>query len=119
MARIALHVRAQVVSRFGSRAAASIVVTLIASVSAAVIVSPRPADEGGGGMAGMAVHSCGDMGVIFADGGHAVAGRAIVDDTGVIEDGAEKGIRVVTDTAIFDGRDVSGRLAHSKPGAMA
>ena len=55
---------------------------------------------------------------MLADGGHAVAGRAIVHDTGVIEDSADKGLRVVTDTAIFDGRDMSGRLALGKPGAM-
>ena len=55
---------------------------------------------------------------MLADGGHSVAGRAIVHDTGVIEDRADKGIRVVTDTAIFDGRDMSGRLALGKPGAM-
>lgn len=56
---------------------------------------------------------------MFADGGHAVAGRAIIRDPGVIEDGADKSIRVVTDAAIFDGRDVSGRLTLGKPGAVA
>ena len=119
MARITLHSGVQVISGFGRCAAARIVVTLIASAGAAGIVSPRAADEGGGGMAEVAVRTGRDVGVMLADGGHAVAGRAVVHDTGVIEDGADKGIRVVTDTAIFASRDMSGRLARSEPGAMA
>ena len=119
MATIALHSRCQVVSRFGSCATARIVVALIASSGAAGVVSPRAADEGGGGMAEVTVGTCRDVGVMFADGRYAMAGRAIVHDTGVIEDRADERRRVVTDAAIFDGRDMSGRLALGKPGAMA
>lgn len=119
MARIALHSRAQVASRFGGCAATRIVVTLIAAAGAAGIVSPGAADEGGGGMAKVTVHSCGDVGVMLANGGHAVAGRAIIHDTSVIEDRAGKCSRIVTDAAILVGRDMSGRLALGKPGAMA
>ena len=119
MATIALHCRAQVASRFGDRAAARIVVAIIASAGAAGIVSPRAADEGGGGMAEMTVGTCRDVGVMFSDGRHTMAGRAIVHDTGVIEDGADESSRVVTDAAIFDGRDMTDRLALGKPGAMA
>ena len=119
MARIALNSRTQVVSRFGSGATARIVVALIASSGAAGVVSPRAADEGGGGMAEVTVGTCRDVGVMFADGRHAMAGRAIVHDTGVIEDRADERSRVVTDAAIFDGRDMSGRLALGKPGAVA
>ena len=119
MATIALHSRAQMVSRFGSRSAAIIVVALIASAGTAGIVSPRAADEGGGGMAKVTVGTCRDVGVMFADGRHAMAGRAIVHDPGVIEDRADESSRVVTDAAIFDGRDMRGRLALGKPGAMA
>ena len=51
MAGIALHSRVRVISRFGRCAAARVVVTLIASASAAGIVSPCTTDEGGGGVA--------------------------------------------------------------------
>ena len=119
MAAIALHCRAQMVSRFGCRAAARIVMACIASARAAGIVRPRAADESGGGMAEVTVGTCRDVGVVFADGRHAMAGRAIVHDTGVIEDRADESSRVVTDAAIFDGRDMSGRLALGKPGAVA
>ena len=119
MARIALHSRAQVAYRFCGCAATRIVVTLIAAAGAAGIVSPRAADEGGGGMAEVTVGTCRDVGVMLADGRHTMAGRAIVHDTGVIKNRADESSRVVTDAAIFDGRDMGGRLAFGKPGAMA
>ena len=62
-------------------------------------------------MAEMAVQRGGNVGSMLAGCGHAVAGRAVVDDTGVIEHRADERTGVVTDTAILVGRYMANRFS--------
>ena len=109
MTYVTLYVRAQVARRLTGRGAA--VVTGIALARRAGIVEPGPADESRGGVAEMAVQRGCNVGTMLTGRGHPVAGRAVVDDAGVIKHRTDERAGVVTDTAILVGRDMADRFA--------
>ena len=109
MAHIALFCRAQVARRLAGRCAA--VVTGIALTRRAGVMEPGAADERRGGVAEMAVQRGCNMGIMLAGRGHPVAGRAVVDDTGVIEYRTDESTGVMADTAVLVGRNMANRFS--------
>lgn len=109
MAHIALLCRAQVARRLAGRSAA--VVTGIALARRAGIVEPGATNESGRGVAVMAIQRGRNVRVVLTGRGHAVTGRAVVDDTGVIEHRADERRGVMTDTAVLVGRHVADRFS--------
>jgi len=110
MTHIALYVRADVIPWLRPCATVA-AVTVIAATPRAVIVEPGSTHEGGRRMAEMTVCRSRHVTGMLTGCSNPVTGRAIIDDTGMIEHGADEGAGVVTDTAVLIGRHVVGRLA--------
>ena len=77
--------------------------TAIALTRRAGVVEPGPADEACSGVAEMTIQRGRNVRAVFAGRRHAVAGRAVVDDAGMIEHRANEGRGVMTDTAVLVG----------------
>lgn len=89
--------------RLESCAAAIVIVTVIASTGTAVIVSPRAAYEGCGGMTEMAIQSGRNVAGMLSGRRYPMAGIAIIDDAGMIKHRTDKGIGVMADATILIG----------------
>ena len=85
---------------FGGRTTAT-TVTLVAVTGTTGIMNPGATDKGGCGMAEMAVQRGRKMIVILTSGCNPVAGRAIINDTGMIKHRSDEGTGVMTDTTIL------------------
>ena len=83
--------------------AAARTVTAIALTRSAGIVEPGATDEGCSGMTEMAIQRGRYMRAVFTGRRHAVAGRAVVHDAGVIEHRASEGTGAMTDAAVLVG----------------
>lgn len=96
--------------------------TGIAVIDTAGIVRPATASEGCGSMTGGTVQAGRNMrrhGIHHARRRIAVmAGRAIVDDAGMIEGCRDEAARVMADTAILIGHDMTGFLGCRETGAV-
>ena len=96
--------------------------TGITVVGTAGIVRPATASEGCGGMTGGTVQTGRNMrrhGIHHACRRIAVmAGRAIVDDAGMIEGCRDEAARVMADTTILIGRDMTGFLGWCETGVV-
>jgi len=108
-------------SRLGSRAA-TWRVTSVAIANSGGVMDPRAASEGCGGMTGGTVQTGWNMG---RHGIHhtsrritIVARNAIIRDAGMIESRWFEDARVMTDTAILTGRDMTGFLGYRETGVM-
>ena len=117
MAHVALYVGAQMPPGLGGGATA-IGVASITCPRGAGIVHPCTAQEGGGGVAEMAVQVGGQVAEILSDRRGAVAGCAIVHDAGVIEHRADERIGVVTHAAVLKGRHVKRGFSRGKTGTV-
>lgn len=87
--------------RFKGCAAAIVIVTIIASTSTAGLVSPRAAYEGCGGMTEVAIQSGRDVAVMLTGRRNPMAGRAVVDDAGMIKPCSDKTTGGMTDSTIL------------------
>ena len=92
-------------SGFGGRTTAA-TVTLVAVTGTAGIMRPGATDKGGCGMAEMAVQRGRNMIVILTRRCNPMAGRAIVNDTGMIKHSSDEGAGVMTDTTILARSDM-------------
>jgi hypothetical protein len=81
--------------------AAALGVTLIAVSGTTGIVRPGATDEGGGGMTEMAIQRGRNVVVILASRGNPVAGRAIINDAGMIKHRSDEGTGIMTDATIL------------------
>ena len=88
--------------------------TGIALARRAGIMEPGAADKRRGGVTVMAIKRGRNVRVVFTGRGHAVTGRAVVHDTGMIEHRADEGTGVMADTAILVGRDMADRFSDRK-----
>ena len=66
-------------------------------------MEPAAAHKSCGGVAEMAIQPGRDVGAVHTGRRNPVAGRAIVDDAGMIKHCADEGSGVMTDTAILVG----------------
>jgi hypothetical protein len=82
------------------------------------LVIKYAADEGCGGMTDGAIQAGRYVIRRKSAGRHAMAGRAIVDDAGVIERGRDKCSRVMADATILVGRKMVSVFRFGKPGGM-
>ena len=100
MTHITLFIRVYMTIWLGCRTIAW-TVTAIAIICSAGIMEPRATDEGRGGMTEMAIQRSRYVIITLTGRRNPVAGRAIVDDAGMIKHRSGKGIGVMTDTAIL------------------
>lgn len=113
MAHVALDIRADVIPRLRPCATVTAVTVVTATIRAG-IVEPGAPHEAGRGMAEVTVCRSRHVTDVLACRGYPVTGRAIVDDTGMIEHRTDKRAGVMTDTAILIGRHMVGRFADGK-----
>lgn len=104
--------------RLKGRAATGIIMAIIASTDSTGIVRPAATYKGCGGMAQMAVLCCLDMSIVLADGGNTVTGGAIINNAAMIEHSAYKGSRVMTNTTVLCGSDMTNGFTCGETGCM-
>ncbi len=78
------------------------------AIAGCPLVIPGPVGESRGGMTEVAIQGCGDVTVMLADRGNAMAGIAIVDDPGMIVGRGDKPLGIVANPAILVGADMIG-----------
>lgn len=111
------------VSRF-RRCTAISAVAVVTGIGSTGVMYPGATDEGGGGMAKMAIQAGykvwgRGLGILAFRGISIMAGFAVIHYAAMIEHRTDESAGVMTDTTILAGRQVSVRLAYGKSSIMA